>query len=54
MSSAASVLRSQIESTLANRFPGALTIRPQFEPEMVSFDTVLQLTSGTYEVKDEG
>lgn len=34
--SSASALRSQIESTLANRFPGALTVRPQFEPEMVS------------------
>jgi recombination protein RecA len=36
MSSTADALRTQIESALANRFPGALTMRPQFQPEMVS------------------
>jgi hypothetical protein len=37
MSSAAGVLRTQIEVVLANRIPGALTFRPTIEPEMISF-----------------
>ncbi len=37
MGSAASSLRSQIEAKLVNRFPGALTMRSTFEPEMVPF-----------------
>lgn len=37
MSSAAGVLRTQIEATLANRIPGALTFRPAIEPETISF-----------------
>jgi recombination protein RecA len=35
--SSASVLRTQIESALANRIPAALTIRPATEPEKLSF-----------------
>lgn len=35
MSSAASLLRSQIEASLANRIPGALTMRPITAPETV-------------------
>jgi len=38
--------------TLRFRIEGLLLMDP--EPELVSFDTVLQLTSGTYEVKNEG
>lgn len=34
--SSASLLRAQIESTLANRIPGALTVRPVFAPETIS------------------
>lgn len=37
MSSAAAVLRTQIESVLANRIPGALTFRQVIEPETISF-----------------
>ena len=36
VSSAAAVLRAQIESTLAKRIPGALTVRPAAEPETIS------------------
>ena len=36
LSSAATVLRAQIESTLAKRIPGALTVRPAIEPEAIS------------------
>ncbi len=36
MSSAASLLRTQIEASLANRIPGALTIRPAIAPETIS------------------
>lgn len=35
MSTAASVLRSQIEASLANRIPGALTMRPVIAPETI-------------------
>src|ERR1041385_7268910 len=35
VSSAASLLRSQIEASLANRIPGALTMRPITAPETV-------------------
>jgi type VI secretion system protein ImpF len=38
--------------TLRFRIEGLLLMDP--EPEHVSFDTVLQLTSGQYEVKNEG
>lgn len=37
MSSAASVVRAQIETVLEKRIPGALTLRPAFEPEIVPF-----------------
>lgn len=37
MSSAAGMVRTQIEAALANRIPGALTFRPALEPETVSF-----------------
>lgn len=37
MSSAASIVRTQIEATLANRISGALTFRPTIEPETISF-----------------
>lgn len=43
---------ARFNRTLRFRIEGLLLMDP--EPEMVSFDTVLQLTSGTYEVKDEG
>src|SRR5579859_6787033 len=36
MTSAASILRTQIEATLANRIPGALTPRPRIVPETIS------------------
>ncbi len=35
LSSAASLLRSQIEASLANRIPGALTMRPMMAPETI-------------------
>ena len=37
MGSAASIVRTQIEAALANRIPGALTLRPMLEPETISF-----------------
>ncbi|HTC48473.1 MAG TPA: hypothetical protein VK722_14205 [Candidatus Aquilonibacter sp.] len=36
MNSAASILRTQIESTLAKRIPGALSLRPAIAPETLS------------------
>ena len=35
--SSASVLRTQIESALANRIPAALTVRPAVDPERIPF-----------------
>jgi recombination protein RecA len=35
--SSSSVLRTQIESVLANRIPAALTVRPAVEPERIPF-----------------
>jgi type VI secretion system protein ImpF len=43
---------TKFNRTLRFRIEGLLLMDP--EPEMVSFDTVLQLTSGTYEVRNEG
>jgi hypothetical protein len=37
VSSAASIVRTRIEAVLANRIPGALTLRPAIEPETISF-----------------
>jgi recombination protein RecA len=34
---AASIVRKQVEATLAKRIPGALTFRPAIEPETISF-----------------